>query len=761
MLSRRKPARLTGLATLVVFLSSCQGPVAAPTSQDPALVPVAQQVQQPQPRGPSPNYRVKAASVFIDDWLAGNFFLGGRHSYPVLIPAAKTNLYYNRVEHLEGAFVYTTKDSEGRWGGLHIPFRSSPLIDPNDVYNPDAPPPGQVPGGGGIGGGEEDEDEPGESPVPASPRPRKKSKDPADAHPWPGQPQPSFPPPNGLFDLQVQPPFISTKGNSRIKSATLEVTASTNDGMWNLSVGTGAPFLAGVGSRPALYWNGRINGKPADDGKYTIYLDAPSNGKRATEDITVDSTSPTIEKVTLTNIDYLVQEDKSVYTFKIKAVDPEVNASASGIDPDSACITHSNVPFTPVGKPLLSSNGEIEFKVAFSDPALQQHSFQVGMRDLAGNFVNKSCSLQLELGTVGFTSEPFLTSVEPPNTAFKTFANKAPGDNGGSNDKAIVPVEKSRTELARERRRKVVEELTRLIESLDRTNSEEAAQIGDATREYIEKNLLVPTALDDTNAPFFWTDGRQTHKYTIGLAVRILNKDIEIGIPLIRVPAEIVFKNNREAKNQHWLQRHVYIEARIPLLDKAGKQFGLFGGTTVDWNGYRRDSQELAKGGRYSVHCNFRVPDRVKYARLTGFGVINHHEKLAFNSFEEFKSYFGSAGKGYEWHHLVEQTTYKSLIAARLLQSTDNIVRIHVDNHRKISGFYSRKDEVTRRSYRDNLKLLIPDHDYKALRTKGVEHMTNPGIGAWDFSYQGSNISTNSEVVDGQEVDPEARSERN
>ena len=61
-----------------------------------------------------------------------------------------------------------------------------------------------------------------------------------------------------------------------------------------------------------------------------------------------------------------------------------------------------------------------------------------------------------------------------------------------------------------------------------------------------------------------------------------------------------------------------------------------------------------------------------------------------FESFSAFKSEFGRAGEGFNWHHIVEQTP-KNLVqfGATEIHNTQNIVRVDVIAHGKVSAFYS------------------------------------------------------------------------
>ena len=68
-------------------------------------------------------------------------------------------------------------------------------------------------------------------------------------------------------------------------------------------------------------------------------------------------------------------------------------------------------------------------------------------------------------------------------------------------------------------------------------------------------------------------------------------------------------------------------------------------------------------------------------------------DEESFSSFSDFKKidlakYFGPAGDGYEYHHIVEQSASRDIPESEL-QSTTNIVRIPRLLHEEISGEYS------------------------------------------------------------------------
>ena len=70
--------------------------------------------------------------------------------------------------------------------------------------------------------------------------------------------------------------------------------------------------------------------------------------------------------------------------------------------------------------------------------------------------------------------------------------------------------------------------------------------------------------------------------------------------------------------------------------------------------------------------------------------------ETGFRSFSAFKRAFGAAGEGAEWHHIVEQTgSNVARFSGDAIHSTENIVRLPTDIHRKISAYYSSKQTFT------------------------------------------------------------------
>ncbi len=95
-----------------------------------------------------------------------------------------------------------------------------------------------------------------------------------------------------------------------------------------------------------------------------------------------------------------------------------------------------------------------------------------------------------------------------------------------------------------------------------------------------------------------------------------------------------------------------------------------------------------------------------------------------FKTFDAFKKtdlekFYGPAGEGYEYHHIVEQASYGENIPAELLHSTNNIVKIPKLIHEEISAEYSSLYGTTGKTLRDWLKT----QPYEVQRAKGLEIM--------------------------------------
>jgi hypothetical protein len=101
-----------------------------------------------------------------------------------------------------------------------------------------------------------------------------------------------------------------------------------------------------------------------------------------------------------------------------------------------------------------------------------------------------------------------------------------------------------------------------------------------------------------------------------------------------------------------------------------------------------------------------------------------------FSSFDAFKKdligkYFGAAGDGYEYHHIVEQGG-KGLdnLPAGLMDSTNNVVRIPRLLHEEITAEYGRIYKDTGKTLRD----WLSTQPYDVRRTEGIRVMRDLGI---------------------------------
>lgn len=65
---------------------------------------------------------------------------------------------------------------------------------------------------------------------------------------------------------------------------------------------------------------------------------------------------------------------------------------------------------------------------------------------------------------------------------------------------------------------------------------------------------------------------------------------------------------------------------------------------------------------------------------------------MSFGSARSFKDKFGSAGEGWEWEHLVEQTDGNvGRFGEEQIHNTENVIRLPKLWHEKISNYYSSK----------------------------------------------------------------------
>jgi hypothetical protein len=101
-------------------------------------------------------------------------------------------------------------------------------------------------------------------------------------------------------------------------------------------------------------------------------------------------------------------------------------------------------------------------------------------------------------------------------------------------------------------------------------------------------------------------------------------------------------------------------------------------------------------------------------------------EDQPFASFADFKKLdlekvFGEAGNGYEYHHIVEQS---SGLSAAELNSTSNIVRIPKLLHEEVNAAYSRYDDLLGSSLRQSLT----NSSFEERRAAGLNVLRKLGI---------------------------------
>lgn len=71
-------------------------------------------------------------------------------------------------------------------------------------------------------------------------------------------------------------------------------------------------------------------------------------------------------------------------------------------------------------------------------------------------------------------------------------------------------------------------------------------------------------------------------------------------------------------------------------------------------------------------------------------------EIKGFSSFSKLKEYYGPAGDGYDWHHIVEQRTSNiEAFGLKKIHNIDNLQKLPHDLHLKVSGYYSSKQPFT------------------------------------------------------------------
>jgi hypothetical protein len=97
-----------------------------------------------------------------------------------------------------------------------------------------------------------------------------------------------------------------------------------------------------------------------------------------------------------------------------------------------------------------------------------------------------------------------------------------------------------------------------------------------------------------------------------------------------------------------------------------------------------------------------------------------------FRTFNSFKKFYGAAGEGMQWHHIVEQGGGRiARFGPEAIHNAENLVEVPTEIHREISGFYSSKKAFSEgKTVRQWLKSKSFEEQYKfgqqVLRDHGV-----------------------------------------
>ncbi|QRK06784.1 hypothetical protein JQX13_43090 [Archangium violaceum] len=104
----------------------------------------------------------------------------------------------------------------------------------------------------------------------------------------------------------------------------------------------------------------------------------------------------------------------------------------------------------------------------------------------------------------------------------------------------------------------------------------------------------------------------------------------------------------------------------------------------------------------------------------------------AFKSFDDFKDVMGPAGKGNQWHHIVEKReTNLKRFGSEALHNTENVVPLDEGVHIDVSAFYSSKQEFITGSPGLTVRQWLNTQSYEAQRQFGLRAIENIRSGTW------------------------------
>ncbi len=92
----------------------------------------------------------------------------------------------------------------------------------------------------------------------------------------------------------------------------------------------------------------------------------------------------------------------------------------------------------------------------------------------------------------------------------------------------------------------------------------------------------------------------------------------------------------------------------------------------------------------------------------------------------------GSAGKGKQWHHIVEQTPGNmKRFGGEALHNTENVTALNKTLHTRVSAFYSSKSWKVTGSQNLTVREWIGTQSYEAQREFGLLAIENVRNGIW------------------------------
>jgi hypothetical protein len=103
-----------------------------------------------------------------------------------------------------------------------------------------------------------------------------------------------------------------------------------------------------------------------------------------------------------------------------------------------------------------------------------------------------------------------------------------------------------------------------------------------------------------------------------------------------------------------------------------------------------------------------------------------------YRSFSAFKRAEGRAGEGYHWHHIVEKTPGNVLrFGPEAVHSTQNLVRLDVATHRRLSAFYSSVRRGVTGSDSLTVRQWLSAQPFEAQAAFGRRALENVSSGVW------------------------------